>query len=113
MQSAETHPPAATLSVVRTGASRVDLKTPAFQRESPRSKLSDRSISSQQSRFSRLLNDLAVRVANLDFTEIQFSHLRFDLRAVSHCEHDGLLRLNVFLRRVLRLLRGHGVDAIR
>ena len=112
-QSAETHPPAFTLSVVRTGASVAELKTHAFQREPPSSKLSDRSSSSQQSKFLRLLNDFPVRIANLDFAKIQFPHVRFDLGAVPYCEYDGLLRLNVFLRRGLRLLCRHGVDAIR
>src|ERR1700694_6348873 len=113
MQATETHPPARTLVMVRTGASVVEMKAPAFAREPFQSKLSDGPSPSQHSKLSRSVNDLPVRVPNLHLAEIQLLHVLFDLRAVADCKHDHLVRQNIFLRRGLRLRDRHRIDSLR
>src|SRR6266446_33620 len=113
MQATETHPPARTLAMVRTGASVVEIRVPAVAREPSQSNLSDGFSPSQHSKHSRSVNDLPIRVPNLDLAQIQLLHLFFDLRAVAYRKNNHLLRLNVFLRHGLSLLDGHGVDVIR
>src|SRR5947207_15711087 len=113
MQATETHPPARTLVMVRTGASVVEIRVPAVAREPSQSNLSDGFSRSQHSKHSRSVNDLPIRVPNLDLSQIQLLHLFFDLRAVSHRTNDHLVWLNVFLRYCLRLFDGPCVDVIR
>src|SRR5947208_11018888 len=113
MQATETHPPARTLLMVRTGASVVEMKVPAVAWEPFQSNLSDRPSPSQHSKHSRSVNDLPIRVPHLDLAQIQLLHVLFDLRAVAYRKNNHLLRPNVFLPHGLRLLDGHGVDVIR
>src|SRR6267378_8607620 len=113
MQATETHPPAKTLLVVRTGASVVEMKAPAIARESSRSNLSDGPSPSQHSRHLRSVNDLPVGIPDLDLAKIELLHVFFYLRAVAYRKNDRLFRQNVFSRPCLRLLGRHGIDAIR
>src|ERR1700719_903675 len=113
MQAAETHSPARTLLVVRTGASVAEMKVPAIAREPSQSNLSDGLSPSQHSKHTGSVNDLPVRIPNLDLTQIELLYVLFDLRAVAYRKHDRLFRLNIFLCHGLRLLNRHGIDAIR
>ena len=61
---------------------------------------------------SRSVDDLPFCVANLDLAQVQLLHCLFDLCAVADRKNDHLLRQDIFLRHGLRLLDGHGVDAL-
>src|ERR1700731_1895201 len=92
------------LLVVRTGASVAEMKVPAIAREPSQSNLSDGLSPSQHSKHTGSVNDLPVRIPNLDLTQIELLYVLFDLRAVAYRKHDRLFRLNIFLCHGLRLL---------
>src|ERR1700731_2850052 len=101
------------LLVVRTGASVVEMKVPAIAREPSQSNLSDGLSPSRHPKHTGSVNDLPIRIPNLDLAQIQLLYVLFDLCAVAYGKNDHLVRQNVFLRHRLRLRDCHRINAIR
>src|SRR5260370_17576060 len=96
MPAAETHPPARTLLMVRTGTSVLEMKVSTVAREPSRSNPSLGFGPSQQLRILKLVHNLPIRVPNLELAQVQLLHVLFDLRAVAHGNPHHLACQNHF-----------------
>src|SRR5207245_8669094 len=77
LPAAETHPPARTLLVVRTGASVTELSDAALADHRPESNFRDGLGPSQHSNRARLVHHLSVRIPDLHLAQIQLLHVLF------------------------------------